>query len=450
MRTHAAILLLLITVPVAAAETPSAVASPQGLFEFRSDPWINLHHFLYHWSRAHEAREQKLWGRVRLDQVDVSVDLGDQRTAWDAASRDYLEFVDRSLNGGKGMRQIKVTISEGPEHWPDHAPFRQLKKVMPIYLEHWWPRHDRKNRELMDFLQPLLESYEQAVANDVAAGYESRWPDEPIDVRVSYYTNWAGAYTSWGPNLIMMASSRQDMFGPYGLEILFHEAGHTAPLGEKVRPLSLAAAEAAGVDEGEVWHALLFHITGEAVRSALGSGFVPYAENFGLWERDNWKGLHPPIRGAFDAHSGLDDRLNAIHRARAKAGQREWTPEEQAVIDALKKGPMGIESDFDAWAGGYADDWTYWRVGEEDVRLRHEHMALVREFIDAGNRPTSFDLEPVDVIVRAEVALVRLIATEGLQEADGGERVVRYASAAMLVREDGQWKMLATNIVYLD
>ena len=134
----------------------------------------------------------------------------------------------------------------------------------------------------------------------------------------------------------------------------------------------------------------------------------------------------------------------------ARAQQADWTPEQQAVIDAVRTGPVGIEADFDAWANGYADSWTYWRVGDHTTRPRGEHMALVREFIEDGNRPTSFELEPIDVIIRGDVALLRLIATEELRSAGGEERVVRYASAAMLVREDGHWKMLATNIVYLD
>jgi ketosteroid isomerase-like protein len=135
---------------------------------------------------------------------------------------------------------------------------------------------------------------------------------------------------------------------------------------------------------------------------------------------------------------------------RAHAQEAIWTPEEQAVIDAVRHGPVGIESDFDAWASGYADAWTYWRVGDRATRPRGEHMALVREFIDAGNRPTAFELEPVDVIIRGDVALLRLVATEDLLSADGEQRVVRYASASMLVLEDGRWKTLATNIVYLD
>jgi ketosteroid isomerase-like protein len=134
----------------------------------------------------------------------------------------------------------------------------------------------------------------------------------------------------------------------------------------------------------------------------------------------------------------------------AEVQDQKWTSEEQAVIDAVKDGPIGIESNFDAWEQGYADDWSYWRVGDPEIRARDEHMALVRDFIDEGNRPTAFALEPVDLLIRGDIALLRLIAEETLLSPSGEEKVVRYASATVLTREDGVWKVLATNIVYLD
>ena len=134
----------------------------------------------------------------------------------------------------------------------------------------------------------------------------------------------------------------------------------------------------------------------------------------------------------------------------ARANDREWTAEEQTVIDAMKTGPVGIGSNFDRWESGYADTWTYWRVGDRTIRPKDEHMPLVREFVEAGNRVVSFELEPIDVIVRGDTALLRLIATETLQDPEGELSMVRYASAAMLARENGVWKLLATNITYLD
>jgi len=127
-----------------------------------------------------------------------------------------------------------------------------------------------------------------------------------------------------------------------------------------------------------------------------------------------------------------------------------FTPQQQAVIDAVKNGPVGIESDFDAWADGYAEDWTYWRVGAKDTRARGEHMRLVRDFVEAGNRVTAFHLDPVDVVIRGDVAMLRFIATETFVDVDGETSAVRYASATLLTREEGRWSVFATNIIYLD
>ena len=134
----------------------------------------------------------------------------------------------------------------------------------------------------------------------------------------------------------------------------------------------------------------------------------------------------------------------------ADPGKTDFTPEQQAVIDAVKNGPVGIESDFDAWADGYARDWTYWRLGAKETRPRGTHMALVRDFVEAGNRVTGFELEPVDVVIRGDIAMLRLIATETFVSTAGETSAVRYASASMLTREEGRWKVLATNILYLD
>lgn len=151
------------------------------------------------------------------------------------------------------------------------------------------------------------------------------------------------------------------------------------------------------------------------------------------------------ISVVFSALVGLHSPLGVTDQP-----SHSWSADQQAVIDAARNGPMGIETDFDAWARGYHDDWSYWRVGESNTRARSDHMTLVKDYIDAGNRPIDFQMEPVDVIVRGDAALLRLIATETLESPEGERRVVRYASATMMSRHEGHWQILATNIVYLD
>lgn len=128
-----------------------------------------------------------------------------------------------------------------------------------------------------------------------------------------------------------------------------------------------------------------------------------------------------------------------------------WTDEQREVIDALSGGPIGIEEEnvFEQWASGYAPAWTYWRLGTDTTRGREEHMRLVRDYVGEGNHVVGFELEPVDVIVRGDTAIARLNATETIELADGGTRVARYSSVAVLVRERGRWLLLASNLLHL-
>jgi hypothetical protein len=125
-----------------------------------------------------------------------------------------------------------------------------------------------------------------------------------------------------------------------------------------------------------------------------------------------------------------------------------WTAEQLAVIDAASTGPVGIENDFDRWERGYQPAWTYWRLGADEVRDRETHMGLVRDVVAAGNRVLSFELTPVDVIVRGDIAILRYNAVETLETPDGGTQAVRYSSAALYERSDEVWRALATNIMY--
>ena len=127
---------------------------------------------------------------------------------------------------------------------------------------------------------------------------------------------------------------------------------------------------------------------------------------------------------------------------------RTWTPEQREVIEAASTGPVGIETDFERWESGYHSDWTYWRMGTDQVRPKDVHMDLVRGVIGDGNRVTGFELTPVDVIVRGETALLRYNAVETLVNAAGEEQIIHYSAASVFAMEDGRWLQIASNLFY--
>lgn len=259
-------------------------------FAFHSDPWMNLHHLLYHQARAERLGALMLRGRLPLREADQAMKLdAEERAVWNAALDAYAGVGEKDLLFDASMENLKETIAQGEpaiRAAAEREPVLQaLLEAMPVYRTHLWPQHDALNRQLIARLREQLARHGEAIATTLAQRYESEWPASAIRVDASVYANRQGAYTSNTPNHIVMASAdarHQDLMG---LEILFHEAGHTVPLGDGMYETALAEANGAGVDEDRLWHSYIFHASGDAVKDVAGADYVTYADANGLWQR---------------------------------------------------------------------------------------------------------------------------------------------------------------------
>ena len=129
--------------------------------------------------------------------------------------------------------------------------------------------------------------------------------------------------------------------------------------------------------------------------------------------------------------------------------EKRWTAEQQEIIALLENGPMGIETDFEAWEDEFHDDWTVWFVGQPEVRAKPGHMAGVRDYIGRGAKVISYTAQFADIAVNGDTAVARFNAIEKLQNPDGSPRTVNYASTDFLVKVDGEWKIRTTTVAHL-
>jgi hypothetical protein len=152
-------------------------------------------------------------------------------------------------------------------------------------------------------MEPLVAEHGAAVLAFLTGAYGRSWPEDGYPVQVSGYSNWAGAYSTEGRLLVVSSLDEETRGTLAGLEIVFHEAAHQWD--EAVLDELIAAAKAEGVrfDAG-LSHALLFFTAGEAVRSAV-PDHVPYARQYGVWERRSGvflpaieAGWQPYLRGS--------------------------------------------------------------------------------------------------------------------------------------------------------
>ncbi len=200
---------------------------------------------------------------------------------------------------------------------------RVLDSAAPVYRTHWWPEHDRANRQWVAEVAPLVRTRGLELAQRLAEIYQTKWPAEKIRVDVSAYANWAGAYTTVDPLRVTISSTDPRNQGSAALEVLFHEASHG--IAEPVQ--ATIARECRQRDKPiprDLWHALIFYTTGEVIRPVMtsqgqensgetpGGGYTPYAVREGLYKRgwdDYLKLLVRFWQPYLDGKSTFDDAI---------------------------------------------------------------------------------------------------------------------------------------------
>ncbi len=285
-------LLTALTCSIVGPLSGSATTTPQAgpfvaetaRFELRSAPRIALHHFLLAWA-ADDAGE---WPRYALplaerDNWRSVLDEQEQRE-WSAAVEAYATTVGRSLLFDEGLLAARAWAAGALPHADIDAADRPLtealESVLPIFVHHWWPTHDARNRAWIESISPTLGRVEENMAVRFEAAYGGRWPATAIPVDVMVYANAVGAYSSDGRLTISSDPLGNQM--PQGLEMIFHEASHTDPLEQPLRAgLGAAFLAAGGTEPDRFWHDVIFFTSGEITRLALAAQGEPGYQHYG-------------------------------------------------------------------------------------------------------------------------------------------------------------------------
>ena len=290
-----------------AAGEPPAVVLETRHFAFHSDPWQNLHHFLYQWAR------DELGIASGRQEVVVAERHGPQPTGegareWSDAVAFYREHVASRDHFDLPMLELKAGLlglggdptADPPDDIAGIAA--RLGAAMPVYLATWWTGHDAANRAWIEHVGADVSTYESRWVATVSRLFGGEWVEGRLRIDVAAYANWAGGYTSnEPPHTVIWSRDDTNGRGLYGLELVFHESGHVTPLGAPLRRTVADVFRSAGVDEpGNLRHLLLFATAGEVVREiAAARGrpeHVPYVVAEGLTGFAGWAPLWPAVQ----------------------------------------------------------------------------------------------------------------------------------------------------------
>lgn len=267
-------------------------------FVFHSDPWINLHHFLFQWARVESERQpgdRRRAVEVR-EQAEVSGLEEEEQQTWEQAVDFYSErllasdlLFDRHLIALREQLAALACSAVGPENI-DTELWTVLLEAMPVYRRHWWTEHHTANVAWIRSQLEELKSCEPILAKRLAEAYDGQWPPERIRVDVTAYSNWAGAYTTNHPNHITISSTNNKDLE--GLETLFHEVSHASFFEQRILGQLATAFGRYGVDPPDyLLHVIQFATPAELLRSLLNAeeldGFQSVAER--VAERSRWR-----------------------------------------------------------------------------------------------------------------------------------------------------------------
>jgi hypothetical protein len=309
----------------------------QALFDFHSNFWINLHHFLY--LEALSGKPPKGPHPATMDRADIETlnALSDgERAVWTHTVSYYADsMIQHDLLFDENMGRLKNQLEDaGDSRDLANADIpAELKRVLlqaaPIYRKYWWARHDAQNRQWIAKLEPLVEKYGESLKDSLVRIYEVPWPGQPVRVDATVYANQFGAYTTDNPTRPTISTTDPANQGNAALEIAFHETSHG--MMDKVMDAMNEAERNVDVPNqpnafraGTLWHAVLFYTAGDLVADQI-PGYVPYADKNGLWVRawpdpdrslieQDWK---PHMAGAVGLQAALTklvDDLAAVQR----------------------------------------------------------------------------------------------------------------------------------------
>jgi hypothetical protein len=183
----------------------------------------------------------------------------------DLLFNDTLYHVKTKLKGFQTIDDLKK--SDMPLFYK-----KAFGSAMTVFEKHMWPSHSKKNLAKITELTDQLKEMEESVGAGLERMYQANWSTNVLEVTMTYYASWAGAYTAFSGKTIEITYSSSDpaLQGTQGVEILFHEASHWLVL-KNVKPLIDEKAQAQKkhvAGQQQLWHAVLFYITGKVVQNA--------------------------------------------------------------------------------------------------------------------------------------------------------------------------------------
>ncbi len=290
-------------------------------YEFYSNYWLNLHHYLYQ-----QAKKRQLPNIEGMDDETRISSLSEKdRNIFDRSVEYYEENIieHHLLFGLNDLRvflqeQQLLSIDEHPLGEEYDSLIMHLNAFSPVYKTTFWSAHNEKNQEYLASKFDLLKELESEVIPKLSKLAQAKWPDEKVRVDLSVYTNGVGAYTATRPEPnVVISSADVTASGNYLLEILFHESSHLLfTMEDPWRVKIYNRAEELGMEfPRNLWHASLFYLSGRTIQDVLAEREIVhemYMVKNDVFSSYNNKGFSEALEAYYSGNSTLDQTVERL------------------------------------------------------------------------------------------------------------------------------------------
>jgi len=265
---------------VCSGQKNSSLIAETSKFEFHSDLWINLHHFLYQKAKGSQLKHLQEDGNVflNINEDENFKSLNHNERLILETSIDYYKehIIEKSLLRNLANLRVWLQDQHGNKKISDTTYSKKYTTILndfsSIYKKRFWRNHDKHNRKILNKHLKLLEELEPFMFERLKYFAGFNWPESKIRIDLTTYANYAGAYSQTRPNFNAVIStldpfSEQSTF----VEIVFHEAAHglfwrKSKFRSKIFQLS---NEMSIPIPKNLWHASQFYLCGKLVQEEL-------------------------------------------------------------------------------------------------------------------------------------------------------------------------------------
>ncbi len=291
--------------------------------DFYSNYWINLHHYLFRLAK-NSSRQTSY-----LSELPLFKNLNEHESKTLTEAIDYYQthLIGKDLLFNQDMFNIKLALSQKQANQSlnsivsDQDLVDQLSAASPIYQSYVWPRHDQQNRNTVNKYIDLIKSNEVAFLQKLEDLSGQSWPTNRIRIDMTYYANWAEAYTTIKPKIHAVISSLHYQDNHDFIELLWHESSHGIIAPQEfnmAKEIKYIADQLKVQVPNQLWHGILFYLAGATtkeilrdegikyelimVRKNIFSSQIPYLVKYMQPYVDGQISLHDAIKGILMAY----------------------------------------------------------------------------------------------------------------------------------------------------